>query len=97
MLYDIIGEPSQFLLFRFAFCSVWSSPIWCWKIGEEEMLSNKGKSPAKEGQLGMIEGECGASTAMMPCLSAPSRGRRSIRMALIEEDKGEGDDFDHHF
>ena len=96
MLYDIIGEPSQFLLFRFAFCSVWSSPIWCWKIGEEEMLSNKGKSPAKEGQLGMIEGECGASTAMMPCLSAaPSRGRRSIRMALKEED--EDDDFDHHF
>ena len=75
MLYDIIGEPSQFLLFRFAFCSVWSSPIWCWKIGEEEMLSNKGKSPAKEGQLGMIEGECGASTAMMPCLSARERGR----------------------
>ena len=60
-------------------------------------MSNKGKSPAKEEQLGMIEGECGASTAMMPCLSAPSRGRRSIRMALKEEDKGEGDDFDHHF
>ena len=76
MVYDIIGEPSQFLLFRFAFCSVWSSPIWCWKIGEEEMLSNKGKSPAKEGQLGMIEGECGASTAMMPCLSAPREGGR---------------------
>ena len=59
--------------FQICFFSVWSSPIWCWKIGEEEMLSNKGKSPAKEGQLGMIEGECGASTAMMPCLSAPSR------------------------
>ena len=48
-------------------------------------LSNKGKSPAKEEQLEMIEGEEGASTDHDVLFVYIRRRRRTMMMMLVVE------------
>lgn len=59
----------QFAVFDLLFVSLELLGICSRRLVRRRCASNKGKSPAKEEQLGMIEGEEGASTAMMPSLS----------------------------
>ena len=78
----------MFLRFVLAFFCQICSKICSRFVGEDLRggdLSNKGKSPAKEEQLEMIEGEEGASTDHDVLFVYIRRRRRTMMMMLVVE------------
>ena len=76
----------MFLRFVLAFFCQICSEICSRFVGEDLRggdLSNKGKSPAKEEQLEMIEGEEGASTDHDVLFVYIRRRRRTMMMILV--------------